>query len=76
MNKGLDRYFLHYGIRKDDLELIRSLCDKYALDAEWLIEDVLKIYHEQKVDAIEMLDNDAEQVVNLAIQNIIKGKQV
>lgn len=72
MNKGLDRDFLHYGIRKDDLEMIRSLCEKYGLDADWVIEDILKAYHERKVGAIEMSDSDTEQVVNVAIQNIIK----
>ena len=28
MAKGLDLKFLHYGIRKEDLELIRTLCEK------------------------------------------------
>ena len=28
MAKGLDQKFLHYGIRKEDLELIRTLCEK------------------------------------------------
>ncbi len=76
MNKGLDRNFLHYGIRKDDLELIRSLCEKHGLEGDWVIEDILKAYHEQKVDAIEMMDNDAEQVVNSAIQNFVKRNQL
>lgn len=71
MNKGLDRNFLHYGIRKEDLELIRSLCLKYELDSDWVIEDILKVYHEQKVDAIEMSDRDIESVVSDAIQKII-----
>ena len=30
MAKGLDGKFLHYGIRKEDLELIRTLCEKHA----------------------------------------------
>ena len=29
MAKGLDGKFLHYGIRKEDLDLIRTLCEKH-----------------------------------------------
>lgn len=70
MKKGLDQKFLHYGIRQDDLELIKLLCDKYQLDAGWLTEDILKSYHEKKVDAIEMSESDVEQVISAAIQKI------
>ncbi len=68
MNKGLDGKFLHYGIRQEDLELIKSLCTKYDLDAEWVTEKILRAYHAKKVDAIEMQDSDVEQVIATAIQ--------
>lgn len=70
MKKGLDQKFLHYGIRQDDLELIKLLCEKYQLDTDWLTEDILKSYHEKKVDAIEMTEADVEQVISAAIQKI------
>lgn len=76
MDKGLDRNFLHYGIRKDDLELIRTLCVKHELDSDWVVEDVLKVYHERKVNSIEISDADTERVVNEAIQNVILRKDV
>ena len=41
MAKGLDLKFLHYGIRKEDLELIRTLCEKYGLDFDWMSEEIL-----------------------------------
>ena len=75
MGKGLDRNFLHYGIRTEDLELIQTLCEKHDLDADWVKEEILKAYHEKKVDAIEMGDFDTEQVVSIAIQNLIKHKK-
>ncbi|MCH5238290.1 MAG: hypothetical protein J1E95_10930 [Muribaculaceae bacterium] len=70
MAKGLDQKFLHYGIRKEDLELIRTLCEKHHLDFEWVSEDILKKYHEMKVDSIEVSDSDAEKIISDAIQLI------
>lgn len=70
MAKGLDQKFLHYGIRREDLELIRTLCDKHQLDFDWVSEDILKKYHEVKVDRIEMTDEETEKVIDAAINNI------
>ena len=70
MAKGLDGKFLHYGIRKEDLELIETLCDKHELDKEWVREEMLKPYHAQKVDSLEMSDEMTEKVINSAIQKI------
>lgn len=70
MAKGLDQKFLHYGIRKEDLELIRTLCEKHHLDFEWISEEILKKYHEVKVDSIEVTDSDAEKIISDAIQLI------
>lgn len=46
--KGLDSAFVHYGIRRDDLAILERLADKYQLDWEWIQEEILKKYHEQK----------------------------
>lgn len=70
MAKGLDQKFLHYGIRKEDLELIRALCEKHGLDFEWMSEEILRKFHAVKVDKIEISDNDTEKVINDAIQLI------
>lgn len=70
MRKGLDQKFLHYGIRQDDLELIKNLCEKHEIDSEWLTEEILRQYHAKKVDAIEISAADVEQVIAAAIQKI------
>ena len=70
MAKGVDQKFLHYGIRKEDLELIRTLCEKHGLDFEWMSEEILRKFHAVKVDKIEISDNDTEKVINDAIQLI------
>ena len=54
MAKGLDGKFLHYGIRKEDLDLIRTLCEKHEIDFDWMSEEILRKYHAAKVDKIEM----------------------
>ena len=34
MKKGLDRTFLNYGIREDDMMLIESACQSEGIDAD------------------------------------------
>lgn len=70
MKKGLDRAFLEYGIRQPDLQVISELCEKHELDAEWLKEQVLKRYHESKVDRIEMDDATTEKVIDKALKEL------
>ena len=70
MHKGIDRAFLEYGIRKPDLEVIAQLCEKHELDAEWVKEEILKHYHEEKVSRIEMDNAATEKIINKALQKI------
>ena len=68
--KGIDNKFVHYGIRKDDLAMIATLCEQEGLDFEWLSEEILKAYHAKKVDMIEISDSDTEEIIRAAIQKI------
>jgi hypothetical protein len=68
--KGLDGKFLHYGIRKEDLDLIRTLCEKHEIDFDWMSEEILRKYHAAKVDKIEMNDEDTEKIIAEAISQI------
>lgn len=70
MKRGLDNSFVHYGIRKEDLDTIELICENYEINAEWMKEEVLRQYHARKVDAIEMTDADTEKVIRDAIQKI------
>lgn len=70
MAKGLDGKFLHYGIRKEDLDLIRTLCEKHEIDFDWMSEEILRKYHAAKVDKIEMNDEDTEKIIAEAISLI------
>ncbi len=70
MAQGLDHKFLHYGIREEDLSLIKSLCLAHEIDFDWLSEEILRKYHAAKVDRIEMSDSDTEAIINEAIQQL------
>ena len=70
MAKGLDGKFLHYGIRKEDLDLIRTLFEKHEIDFDWMSEEILRKYHAAKVDKIEMNDEDTEKIIAEAISQI------
>ena len=70
MAKGIDQKFVHYGIRKDDLAMIESICDQERIDFDWLSEEILKAYHAKKVDVIEIDDISTEQIIRSAINKI------
>lgn len=36
MKKGLDKCFLNYGIRKEDMDLIEQACHDADIDPEWM----------------------------------------
>ena len=58
---------MHYGIRKEDLELIRTLCEKHDIDFDWMSEEILRKYHAAKVERIEMNDEETEKIIAEAI---------
>lgn len=70
MAKGIDQKFVHYGIRRDDLQVIETLCEKYEIDVDWMEENVLKAYHEKKVDVTDISDAETESVIRNAIKKI------
>lgn len=58
---------MHYGIRREDLELIRTLCEKHDIDFDWMSEEILRKYHAAKVERIEMNDEETEKIIAEAI---------
>lgn len=48
MKKGLDRTFLNYGIREDDMMLIDSACQSEGIDADWLKDYILKPFQDER----------------------------
>jgi hypothetical protein len=68
--KGLDITFVHYGIRKEDINLIEALCTEHQLDFDWVKEDLLKEFHEKKIRNQEMDDKGIEKIIEKALQKI------
>lgn len=68
--KGLDTTFLHYGIRKEDMNHIEALCAEHQLDFDWVKEDLLKEFHEKKIRNHEMDEKSVEKIIDKALQKI------
>ena len=66
--KGLDTTFVHYGIRKEDMTTIETLCTAHKLDLDWVKEDLLKAFHEKKVSNTEITDKIIERIIEKALQ--------
>ena len=61
---------MHYGVRKQDLAVIAELCKKYDLDEEWVTNELIKAYHEQKVANIEVEDKAVSKIISKALLKI------
>ena len=68
--KGLDSMFLHYGIRKEDISLIETLCTQHQLEFDWVKEDLLKEFHERKIRNLALDEKSIEKVIEKALQKI------
>ena len=70
MNKGLDTTFIHFGIRKEDMEIIKNLCEEQGLDMEWLEENILKEFHNLKINNEEIDNKKIEKLIEKALNKI------
>ena len=69
MKKGLDRTFLHYGIRQEDMEIIEDAARNADIDAEWMKEYILKPYNEARND--EAIDEKKlRKILNKALKEV------
>ena len=68
--KSLDTIFLHYGIRKEDLSMIEVLCTEHQIDFDWLKEEILKEFHDRKINNEDLDDKSIEKIIDKAIQQI------
>jgi len=68
--KGLDTTFVHYGIRKVDMDLIEILCNEHKLEYDWIKEDLLKAFHERKIRNQELNEKGIEKIIEKALLKI------
>ena len=73
MRKGIDRTFLHYGIRQEDMRLIEGACTTNEIDEDWLKEQILRPYQTEKsispTDTVE--DKSVEKILKKALKQIV-----
>lgn len=69
MKKGLDRCFLHYGIRQEDMNIIEDACRDVEIDPDWMKEYILKPYNEERNN--ENIDEKKlRSILNKALKKI------
>jgi hypothetical protein len=70
MTKGLDASFVHFGIRQSDMGLLEALAKKHQLDWDWLQEEVLKKFHEQKSRDQELDESALFKIIDKALNKL------
>ena len=68
--KGLDITFVHYGIRKEDMDMISVLCTEHQLEFEWVKEELLKEFHERKIRNQDVDEKALEKIIEDALSKI------
>lgn len=69
MKKGLDRCFLHYGIRQEDMEIIEDAARNADIDPDWMKEYILKPYNEARnEEAID--EKKLRKILNKALKEV------
>jgi hypothetical protein len=70
MRKGIDSTFLHFGVRKEDMELIEQSCQEADIDAEWLKEYILKPYNEERNNQNFVEEKKLAKILKKALKNL------
>lgn len=70
MSKGIDSVFLHYGVRKEDMELILQTCRDNDINEEWLKENILKPYNETRTQQNTVDERTLTKIMKRAIKNV------
>jgi hypothetical protein len=68
--KGLDTTFVHYGIRKEDMDIIAALCTEHQIEFDWVKEELLKEFHEKKIRNQDVDDKSIEKILEKALTKI------
>ena len=70
MKKGLDRCFLHYGIKQEDMNIIEQTCIDSDIDAEWMKENILKPYQDEKNNQNFVEEKKLTKMMKQALKHI------
>lgn len=70
MKKGIDSTFVHYGIRREDLDTIEQICQRHEVDFDWLKEELLRPYHTLRAESMETTDEETCNIIEAAVMKI------
>lgn len=68
--KGIDRMFLNYGVRTEDMALIEQTCQDSDIDTEWLKEQILKPYNEERNNQNFVEEKKLMKILKKALKNL------
>ena len=70
MRKGIDSTFLHYGVRNEDMSLIEQACQDSDISTEWLKEQILKPYNEERNNQNFVEEKKLTKILKKALKNV------
>ena len=70
MRKGIDSTFLHYGVRNEDMSLIEQACQDSDINTEWLKEQILKPYNEERNNQNFVDEKKLTKILKKALKNV------
>jgi hypothetical protein len=70
MRKGIDSTFLHYGVRNEDMSLIEQACQDSDINTEWLKEQILKPYNEERNNQNFVEEKKLTKILKKALKNV------
>lgn len=70
MRKGIDSTFLHYGVRNEDMSLIEQACQDSDINTEWLKEQILKPYNEERNNQNFVEEKKLTKILKKALRNV------
>ena len=68
--KSVDKCFMQYGIRTEDMELIERYCRDECIDADWLREYILEPYKNLSNQEGGIDDRKIKSIINKALKQI------
>ncbi len=69
MLSGLDGKFIQFGIREEDISVIKGVCEKLDINHEWVL-GILKDYHEKRIRSEEVTDQEVEKIIKDALNEL------
>lgn len=70
MPRGLDGFFIKYGITQEDLAIINQACEAKGVNPDWLQEEVLAKFQERKNSGKPMGEEAIYKIVKKAVDNL------